>query len=179
MKYDIGFVLAALPLRYRYKLAVAMDGEKLRAMRHPAGDRGFWGGWLDRLNAFLMTIIFDVFGLPRVSGYREAFRFAGESVDRGYSILIYPEGWGTTDGRIHPFKSGVGLLALNLDIPVLPMRIEGMWAMAEKRRFWARPGQVRVTLGDPVRFSPGTPPEEIAKQLEQIVSALGDTPDLS
>jgi long-chain acyl-CoA synthetase len=179
MKYDIGFVLAALPLRYRYSLAVAMDGERLRAMRHPPAIRRFWGGWLDRLTAFLMTLIFNVFGLPRVSGYRDAFHFAGESVDRGYSILIYPEGWGTTDGLIHPFKTGVGLLALNLNIPVLPMRIEGMWAIAERNRFWAKPGQVRVTIGEPVRFPPGTPPEEIAKQLQQIISALGDTPDRS
>ena len=110
IKYDIGFVLAGLPLRYRYRLAVAMDGERLRAMRHPPSSRGIWGGLLDRLNAFLMTLMFNVFGLPRVSGYREAFRFSGESVDRGYSILIYPEGWGTLDGRIHPFKTGVGLL---------------------------------------------------------------------
>ncbi len=179
MKYDIGFVLAALPIRYRYGLAVAMDGERLRAMRHPPPGRGFWGGWLDRFNAFLMTLMFNVFGLPRVSGYREAFRFVGESVDRGYSILIYPEGWGTLDGRIHPFKTGVGLLALNLNIPVLPMRIEGMWAIAEKKRFWAWPGQVRVTLGEPIQFSTGTPAEEIAKWLEQIVAGLGDTPDLS
>ena len=54
-----------------------------------------------------------------------------------------------------------------------------MWAMAEKKSPWAKPGQVRVTLGEPIRFSPDTPPEEIAKQLQQIVAALGDTPDLS
>jgi long-chain acyl-CoA synthetase len=65
---DIGFIAAALPFRYRYRLAVAMGGERLRAYRHPAKDRGFFGALLDRVNYFLVTLLFNVFPLPKLSG---------------------------------------------------------------------------------------------------------------
>ena len=52
--------------------------------------------------------LLNLFPLPREAGFRESFAFAGESVDRGYSILVFPEGRHTTDGKIGPFRAGVG-----------------------------------------------------------------------
>ena len=70
--------------------------------------------------------LLNLFPLPRQSGFRRSFHL-GEAVDRGYSVLVFPEGRHTTDGKMNPFRAGIGLLAVNLGIPVLPMRIDGLF----------------------------------------------------
>jgi long-chain acyl-CoA synthetase len=99
---------------------------------------------------------------------RESFAYAGESVDRGYSVLVYPEGVRTSDGKPSPFRSGVGMLAARLNIPVLPLRIDGLYEMKMAGHKIARPGQLTVVIGKPLRFPPETPPEEITNQLEHV-----------
>src|SRR5208282_5719062 len=108
------------------------------------------------------------------SGFRESFRFAGESSDRGYSILVFPEGEvnNSEDGRMAPFQSGVGLLAENLSIPIIPIRLDGVWQMKRERRRLAHFGEIIVHIGTPVTFPPGTPPDEIARHLESLIRSL-------
>ena len=170
---DIGFIAAALPVRYRYRLAVAMAGERLRSYRFPPRERGIFGRLLDRTNYLLVTLLFNVFPLPRVSGFRESFRYMGESVDRGFSIVVFPEGRTTPDGKMQPFRSGIGLLAANLRISVLPVRIDGIFELREANRIWAGWNRVRVTIGKPLEFRPDTSIESIARELERQVDALG------
>jgi long-chain acyl-CoA synthetase len=71
-----------------------------------------------------------------------------------------------------PFESGIGLLAENLRIPVVPMRLDGVWQMKRERRRLARLGEITVRIGAPVTFPPGTPPDEIARRLESLVRSL-------
>ena len=87
---DVGFVLAALPVRLRHRLAVAMGGERLAEMRRPPREWFFLRRWLHRMNYFLVVSLFNVFPLPKKSGFRESFRFAGDLADRGWSILVFP-----------------------------------------------------------------------------------------
>jgi long-chain acyl-CoA synthetase len=169
---DIGFIMAALPPRYRYRLTTGMDGERLRRMRHPSETRGVIGARLDQLEAFLLALLFNVFPLPRLSGFRESFRFAGESVDRGFSVVVFPEGKETIDGTVQEFRGGAGLLAVNLGIPVLPMRIDGLFEQREQHKIFVGPGRICVSIGEPIKFSAATPPEEIARQLHERVVAL-------
>jgi long-chain acyl-CoA synthetase len=171
---DIGLILAALPLRFRHRLATAMGGESLQRMRRPPREWFLirrWGYWL---GYWLVTALFNVFPLPQFSGFRESFRFAGESADRGYSVLIFPEGEvnNSEDGRMAPFQSGTGLLAENLRIPVVPMRLDGVWQMKRERRRLAHLDEIIVRIGKPITFDPVTPPEEIARQLEISVKSL-------
>ena len=171
---DIGLVLAGLPARFRHRLATAMGGESLENMRRPPQERFFAKRWAYRLGYWLVAALFNVFPLPQFSSFRESFRFAGESVDRGYSVLVFPEGVvnNSADGRMAPFQSGIGLLAENLGIPVVPMRLDGVWQMKRERRRLAQLGEITVRIGTPLTFAPGTPPGEIARQLETIVKSL-------
>src|SRR5439155_22301629 len=89
---EIGLILAALSPRYRHHLAAAMGGESLQNMRRPPREWFFVRRWAYQLGYWLATLLFNVFPLPQLSGFRESFRFAGESVDRGYSVLVFPEG---------------------------------------------------------------------------------------
>ncbi|HEU0040473.1 MAG TPA: lysophospholipid acyltransferase family protein, partial [Verrucomicrobiae bacterium] len=171
---DIGLILAALPLRFRHCLAAAMGGESLQRMLRPPRDWFFAKRWAYQLGYWLVTALFNVFPLPQFSGFRESFRFAGESVDRGYSLLIFPEGEvnNSEDGRTATFQSGIGLLVENLRIPIVPMRLDGVWQMKREHRRLAHLGEITVRIGAPVTFAPGTPPEELARQLESLVQSL-------
>ena len=171
---DVAFLLAALPARFRDRLAVAMVGERLAVMRKAPRERSFIYRWYQRTLYALVVALFNVFPLPQRAGFRESFAFAGESADRGYNLLVFPEGGLTLDGTIQPFRAGIGLLASGVRLPVVPLRIDGLFALRQARRKTARPGQVRVTIGEPVRFEPETDPEEIARELERRVVALGD-----
>ena len=158
---DIGLILAALPQRYRHRLATAMGGETLQSMRRPPSDWFFAKRWAYKLGYWLVILLFNVFPLPRHSGFRESFRFAGESADRGYSILVFPEGEVniSEDGRMAAFQSGIGLLAENLRLPIIPMRLDGVWQMKREGRRFAHFGEITVRIGAPVSFPPKRPPK--------------------
>jgi long-chain acyl-CoA synthetase len=169
---DVGFILAALPLRYRHRLAVAMWGELLRSMREPPPELGFLKRNLERFSYWLVVALFNVFPLPQQSGFRESFAFAGETADRGYSILVFPEGQRTRDGKLSPFRVGIGLLARNLALPVIPMKIDGLFELKRKNQKLSRPGSVTVTIGQPIRFEPVDSPEKITAELECLVASM-------
>jgi long-chain acyl-CoA synthetase len=168
---DIGLILAALPPRYRHRLATAMGGESLQNMRRPPRDWFFARRWGYQLGYGLATLLFNVFPLPQFSGFRESFHFAGESVDRGYCVLVFPEGEvnNSATGEMASFQNGIGLLAENLRLPVVPVRLDGVWQMKREHRRLARFGEITVRIGTPVTFPPGTAPEEIARRLEYLV----------
>ncbi|MGH9505143.1 MAG: AMP-binding protein [Terriglobales bacterium] len=169
---DIGFVQTALPGRFRHRLATATRGEALEALRTPPSQRNLLARGYDRVKWAVGVSLLNLFPLPRNAGFRESFAYAGESVDRGYSILVFPEGRHTTDGKIGPFRAGVGLLANNLAIPIVPMRIDGLFELKKAKKRFARPGKIQVKIGKPVRFPPVSSPEWIAAELQKKVEAL-------
>ena len=174
---DVGFVLAALPLRLRHRLAVAMGGERLVEMRRPPREWFFLRRWLHRLNYFLVVSLFNVFPLPKRSGFRESFRFAGDLADRGWSVLVFPEGDMTPDGKLQPFRAGIGLLTSKLQLPVVPVRIDGAYEIREASSRFNRPGRIRIHIGKPVEFPAASDPQQIARVLEDSVAALGASPN--
>jgi long-chain acyl-CoA synthetase len=169
---DIGFLMAALPTHLRNRLGVAMQGEQLRSMRYPPKNWFFMKRWWEQLQYGLIAAFFNVFSLPQRAKYRESFRFAGELADRGYSVVIFPEGRRTESGEMSPFRSGIGLLATQLNLPIIPMRIDGLFPFKIAKKHYAPPHAVQVKIGDPVRFEPTADPEEIAKELQRIVEGL-------
>jgi len=169
---DIGWILAALPARFRHRLATAMGGERLAALRHPSKEMNPLQRLAERVGYFLVIALFNVFPLPRDSGFRRSFSFAGDLADRAWNVLIFPEGLTTPDGKLHTFRAGIGLLATQLDLPVIPMRIDGVFDLRQAGRRIARPGHVRVTIGAPVRFAAGQDANEIARELQRRVAEL-------
>src|SRR5581483_1883270 len=169
---DIGFLMAALPMRLRNRLGVAMQGEQLRAMRHPPRDWFFLKRWWEQLQYAMIAMFFNVFSMPQRAKYREAFRYAGDLADHKYNVVIFPEGRRTETGDMAPFRSGIGLLATQLNLPVIPMRIDGLFPFKIAKKHYAPPHAVQVRIGGPVRFEATDDPEEIARQLQKIVQAL-------
>jgi len=169
---DPGFVLTALPAHLRHHLAIATGGEALEILRTPLASRNLIARAYDRVKWTLGVSLLNLFPLPREAGFRESFSYAGECVDRGFSVLVFPEGRHTVDGKLRPFRAGVGLLVKNLRIPVVPMRIDGLFERKQAGKKFAWPGQIRVKIGAPIQFAATDAQEEIARQLHSRVEAL-------
>ena len=168
---DPGFVQTALPARLR-RIATATGGEALEALRSPAPGRNFFGRIYDRVKWVLGVSLLNLFPLPREAGFRQSFAYAGQAVDHGFSVLVFPEGRHTVDGKINQFRAGIGLLAKNLGIPVVPMRIVGLFEVKAAGRKFARPGKIMVRVGKPIQFSGDREPGEIAGELQRAVEGL-------
>jgi long-chain acyl-CoA synthetase len=169
---DVGFIQTALPARIRHKIATATGGEALERLRSAAPDRVWFKRIYDRMQWTLGVALLNLFPLPRQSGFRKSFAYAGEAVDHGYSVLVFPEGKHTTDGKVGKFRTGVGLLANNLRIPILPMRIDGLFEIKNAGKKFAAPGKIQVRIGKPMQFAQETDPEEIARELQKSVEDL-------
>jgi long-chain acyl-CoA synthetase len=168
---DTPVILAALPARLRYRLATAMAKEFFKAHFFP--QQYGRGAWLtNSLNYYLASLFFNAFPLPqREAGARQTLRYIGDMLGSGYSVLIFPEGKRTDTGEIDRFRPGVGMIASRLEVPVVPVRLEGLDRVLHHTWRMAKPGRVRVAFGSPMKLS-GDDYEALARQLESAVGAL-------
>ena len=174
---DPALILYAAPARFRNRMAIAMLGEFLRDWSRPLAEMPANLGLLTKLRLriqyVLVAALFNVFPLPQQSGFRRSFAFAGELVDRSHSVMLFPEGGRTPDGRLQPLMNGAGLLAEKLGLPVVPIRIDGLYELKTRGRMRARAGEVSLHIGAPLRFPPDTPPAEITRTIGERIAALG------
>jgi long-chain acyl-CoA synthetase len=116
--------------------------------------------------------------MAREGAVRRSFELLGARLDRGFSVLIYPEGKLTVGGPLQPFKSGTGLVAIHGATPVVPMklkvhrptRIDADLPADGRRRPWR--GDVEVVFGQPIRFAIDADPAEATARIERAVAAL-------
>ena len=168
---DVPALMQALPPKWRYRLAPAMSKEFFAAHfypeRHPIFQR-FTNG----LNYYLSTLVFNGFPFPqREAGARQTLRYAGELVSEGWCIVIFPEGKFTETGEIGAFLPGVAMMASRLDVPVVPVRLEGVNQVLHPKWRMAKPGRVTVRFGAPMRMGGENFPA-LARQLEDAVRRL-------
>lgn len=86
-----------------------------------------------------------------------SLRQAGERIRAGRSVVLYPEGSRSRDGRLGPFKKGAFHLALQAGVPVVPVAITGSFEVLAPRSWRVRPGPVDVFLEPPVDVRPFQP----------------------
>jgi len=175
--YDVPLLAYALPGHIRRHLATAMAGEMLEDYRHYRNPesakhptRLYPPGPLVYL---LLTALFNVFPLPRRHGFQRSFAHAGEALDRGFHVLVFPEGTRSTDSTLGRFRPGIGLLVKQSGVPVLPMAMRGLNATVVNNR-WFRSGNLQVIAGEPLQFPPDASETEITTQLQRAVQRLLD-----
>ena len=168
---DGPMIMAALPRRWRYRVAPAMAKEFFKPHFFPAQySRTAW--FTNSLNYYLSSLFFNAFPLPqREAGARQTLRYIGEVLEDGFSVLIFPEGKRTDTGEIDRFRPGIGMIASRLNVPVVPVRIEGLDRVLHHTWRMARPGRVRIAFGTPLHLT-GDDYEALAKQVEDAVRAL-------
>ena len=165
-------VLAALPPRFRRRLAPAMSQESF--LPYFEGTGSLRERMTLAFRFWIAVITLNAFPLPQATrGVRRALRFAGTLVDSGYSILIFPEGARAPDGMMKEFRPGVGVMAVRLGIAVVPVYIQGLYEVFPVDASWPRPGPVRLRLGSPISFHETEDFREAAMRIEEEVRRLG------
>jgi long-chain acyl-CoA synthetase len=169
--YDGPLILYALPASVRRRVAFAMSAELLLDLRRGRGQGSAILNALAPIGYWLITALYNVFPLPRMRGFRRSFAHAGEAMDRGYSVMIFPEGHRSETGKLQRFREGIGLLAKESQVPVLPVALRGMGELRASGR-WVRSGKLEVRVGAPVELGPEATAAEWTAALEAAVQRL-------
>ena len=121
-----------------------MMQERFRAYFEPRG-RPWRTRWRNAIKYYLATSLWNAYPLPHeMTGVRRALKFTGELVDGGFCPLVYPEGERSPDGSLKAFKDGIGLMAVRLQVPVVPIHLKGMLEIYSVHDSWPRTGAVRI-----------------------------------
>ncbi len=156
MHIDNGLILKAMPGGFRRRTAVVAAASDI--FGNPV--RGFLAGLLG--NAFPFA--------TEGAGVREGLENIVAMLDKGWNILIFPEGELTVVGPMKRFKAGTGRIAVDTGVPILPIRIdvlkrgfyEGKWLPTPR-------AHVRVNIGQPFCIPPGTRSIDATRLLEEAV----------
>ena len=169
--FDVPVILAALPGHIRKTVAPAMSKEFFKAHFFPEGQP--WRQiFIKRLNYYLAAFFFNAFPLPqREAGARQTLRYIGEITADGFSILIFPEGIRSQTGEMTTFLGGIGMIGSRLELPVIPVRIDGVHEILHVKDKMARPGRVRVAFGAPMRLR-GEDYAALAHEVEEAVRGM-------
>jgi long-chain acyl-CoA synthetase len=171
--FDGPLILYALPAHLRRHLAVAMSGEMLEDYRHfRSPERRGRFLLFGPAVYLLLTALFNVFPLPRRRDFQRSFAHAGQAMDRGMNVLVFPEGTRSAAGVLARFRPGIGLLAKQCGAMVLPVALRGLGELKTGQRSWFRSGKIEIRVGRPIRFAAAASEAAITAQLHQAVAAL-------
>lgn len=159
-------IMFALPPELRYRTATAAWAEFFFPVAVAPLMR-FWKKAAFEYCAILMS----VFPLPQSSGFRASMQHMGRLVDRGNSLLLFPEGERTENGTLLPFRQGLGVMVQELGIAVIPVAMKGLEEVMPRGSNWPKRGAVRVIFGEPIDFS-GKSAAEIVRDAEAAVKRL-------
>jgi long-chain acyl-CoA synthetase len=156
---DNAIILSRLPMLTRWHLSVAAGAETIYGTP---------------VQGFLASVIANAFPLSREGAVRRSLELLGERLDRGFNILIYPEGKLTVGGPLQAFKAGAGLIAVDGATPVVPVKLNiHRMSIIDRRRLPAAiRGEVELVVGAPIWFDQGTDPTAATEQLRAAVEAL-------
>lgn len=169
--YDGALVLYALPGKVRRRVAAAMAADMLDDFRHARGQGSWFLNALAPAAYLLITALFNVFPLPRSTGFRDSFAHMGKALDRGYNIMIFPEGH-RSGGVLDHFRPGIGLLVQDSDAEVLPVALRGLGELKQSGKRWFRSGRLSVRVGEPMKFDRTLSADEITAHLENTLRAM-------
>ncbi len=156
---DTPVLVSTLPAHRRRTVAVAA-----------AADYFFDAWW----RACGSAVIFNTLPIGRSTG--EPSPAPAELLGAGWSLIVYPEGTRSRDGFLGPFDQAVGRLAIDTQVPVVPVGLRGTYAAMPRGQAWPARGRPRVSVryGTPLRPAPGQSPEQFAAATAAAVQRLID-----
>ena len=170
--FDVPLVLYALPREIRDRVAVAMAGELLLDWRKARKQGNWFLNLVAPIEYGLVTALYNVFPLPQLRNFRASFAHAGRAMDRGYHVLVFPEGERTRDRKMHAFLGGSGLLWKELHADALPVFLGGIAEMKVEASRWFRSGRVSVRVGKKLAPLAEADPAEWTRRLEEAMRGM-------
>lgn len=156
---DTALMVRAVPAAWRSKLFTAA-----------AADYFFDKRWKARLSALSLNAV----PIDREATGRKSADQMAALLQRGWSLVIYPEGGRSPDGWGHSFKGGAAYLANRVGVPVVPVHIDGTDTVFPKGAKRPTPGRTRVTFGRPITPAEGESTRRFNERIERAVAALAD-----
>ncbi|MFH1831447.1 MAG: AMP-binding protein [bacterium] len=157
---DPAVVTMALPFAIRYKLAQAAAHDVLYNYH--------------KILVTLAELIFNSFSFPRTEheNIKQGLDHMGQLVDKDYSILIFPEGKISENLKLLPLKRGAGLVAIEMGIPVIPVKITGANIVLPcGKHIPCKRSKVTIIFGKPLIFSKS---ETYIQATEKIAKAMNE-----
>jgi long-chain acyl-CoA synthetase len=156
--FDGPVIYEALPRDIRRRLAAATGADVM------ANHRAL---------ALIVRLCYAGFPFARSEPYMPSLEYVGQMIDRGYHVLIAPEGRLSTHGELQEFKTGIGLLAASLAVPVVPMKTIGLSGTVPLHAKWPkRRSRVTVRIGRPMQFGATADYEDVTRKLRRAVEEL-------
>ena len=137
---DSGAIIAAL--------AGALGPSQARKL-HLLGARDYF--FNNPLRAWFFSTFLNVVPIEREETSLVGLRTIQTILQEGEPVLIFPEGTRSRTGELRSFKPGLGLIARELRVPIVPTHIEGAYRALPAGRLLPRPGRLAVTFGEPIR----------------------------
>lgn len=125
--------------------------------------------------ASMGDLFFNSFSLPREEGsnIRVGLDAIGKMLDNGYSVVVFPEGKISLDGKLQSLKAGAGLMAIEMNVPVIPIKIEGANSLAPYGSFIPRRrARVKIKFGKPLTFKKADSYESAKSKIESELKSL-------
>jgi 1-acyl-sn-glycerol-3-phosphate acyltransferase len=154
--FDTAVVLALLPSHIYNRTAIVAAADRM---------------YRERLKGMWHSLRYNAFPITRGGG-SEALSYSQELLQKGWSLLIFPEGRRTRTGELLPFHPGAAILALSQRVPVLPMYMHGTADVLPPGVKYCRPAPVSVCVGEPIWFDQGTSVAEAKQMMEDAVASL-------
>ncbi len=118
-----------------------------------------------------LIVALNAFPVERDSGDVKGVKEALRRLKAGHALVVFPEGTRTRDGLVAPMKGGIRLLAERAAVPVVPVLIEGAFAVWPRTRGFPGFGTVNVLFGPPVRLEG----DAFAQRLQEAVRSLHES----
>ena len=91
------------------------------------------------------------------SNRAQAIRSMSQSVkkikEKGTSLVVFPEGTRSSNGKVHEFKKGGFVIAIKGHIPILPVSVSGTWLILKKHTLKIDPGIIKIVFDKPIETS--------------------------
>jgi len=150
--FDIPVLLSCLPVQFRW-LA------KAELFKIPIFGRGMRGAGYISIDRFNRSSAF------------ESISEAARKIKNGVSVMIFPEGTRSIDGKIKPFKKGGFVLAVDSGVPIIPIILHGTREIMPKGRIHIKPGHVNMDIQEPIETSGYTreSKDELIEQVRNVI----------
>jgi 1-acyl-sn-glycerol-3-phosphate acyltransferase len=157
---DATLILTTLPEKWRDRTAAAA-----------AKDYFFDVWWRSAFTA----LVYGGFPIERGGGERATAK-AKELIRDGWNLIVFPEGTRSTDGWVQRFRHGTARLAVEMDLPVVPIAIVGAHAAMPKGRSWPKKGRppIRVRYGEALWPAEGESHQALSLRMQQALAELFD-----
>jgi long-chain acyl-CoA synthetase len=160
---DAVVLTLALPWYVRRRLAVAAAADAFEYW--DSSHASLREKLLRKTMTMLAVLGLNIFPFQRFAGIKKSLEYAGHLMDKGWALMIFPEGRLSDDGTVKKFKAGVGLLVKEMNAAVVPAKILGAYEIMDHRYTWPqKKGTITVRFGDPITFSPDDSFEDIGTE---------------